>query len=338
MADVLGGAHASTIDNGLIGDLSEDFDVGQTRQWAKAKLPFIESCIARQQAIHVGLSSSEVARLEEQERGQKIDMYSNRLQQDVACYVAEKSGHHTSQNAYNEDCNSHQQKRDQNAQKAINKYLFSKIGQDEGRGRGGFVRLENIPLDKYSEQLLPRLGEYMREVLRSPAVARRNITEVDVGVWVVADFPAMGTLKDEVVRQVRTVVSNAFGGGIAGAEVVVFGFYIEAPKGCSNTKLAAKEKAVAGHEEDGDADMLVDDEAVEGLPPAATTVDRRKTSQQMRAAIARDKGNLDQSLLLATPNLYYAEWCSLHFPCCQADQRRLRAARHGYICGLGMEL
>ena len=90
--------------------------------------------------------------------------------------------------------------------------------------------------------------------------------------------------------------SNAFGGGISGAEVVVSGFYLEAPKGCSNTKLAAKEKAVAGHEEDGDADMLVDDEAVEGLPPAATTVDRRKTSQQMRAAIARDKGNLDQSL------------------------------------------
>ena len=69
------------------------------------------------------------------------------------------------------------------------------------------------------------------------------------------------------MRQVRTVVSNAFGGGIAGAKVVVSGFYLEAPKGCSNTKLAAKEKAVAGHEEDGDADMLVDDEAVEGVPP-----------------------------------------------------------------------
>ena len=85
LADVLGGAHANTVDNVLTGDLSEDFDVGQTRQWAKAKLPFIESCVARQQAIHVGLSSSEVARLEEQERGQKIAMYSNRLQQDVAC-------------------------------------------------------------------------------------------------------------------------------------------------------------------------------------------------------------------------------------------------------------
>ena len=327
LSDVLGGAHASTIDGALTGELSEDFDVSQSREWAKTKLPFIESCIARQQAIHVGLSGSELARLEEQERSQKIDMYSNRLQQDVACYVAEKGSHQSSQNAYNEDCNSHQQKRDQNAQKAIDKFLFNKTGQDEGRGRGGYVRLENIPLDKYSEQLLPRLGEYMREVLRSAVVARKNVSEADVGVWVVADFPAMGTLKDEVVRQVRTVVSNAFGGGVGGAEVVVSGFYPEAPKGCSNTKLSAKEKAVAGHEEDGDADMLVDDDAVEGLPAAATAQERRKTSQQMRAAIARDKGTLDQSLLLASPNLWYPEWFSLHYE----DSHAAKQNRDGFV-------
>ena len=96
--------------------------------------------------------------------------------------------------------------------------------------------------------------------------------------------------------------------------------------------MAAKEKAVAGHEEDGDADMLVDDEAVEGLPPAATTVDRRKTSQQMRAAIARDNGNLDQSLLLATPNLYYAECFSLHYE----DSHAVKQTKDGFVL-LGMD-
>ena len=101
----------------------------------------------------------------------------------------------------------------------------------------------------------------------------------------------------------------------------------EAPKGCSKSQLSAKEKAAAGNEADGDADMLKDEGAVEGLPAASTAQDQRKTSQQMRAAIAVDKGMLDQNLLLANPKLYYPEWFSLHYD----DSQAAKQNRDGFM-------
>ena len=86
LSDILGGAHASTIDTVLNGELPENFDSSKAREWAKTRLPFIESCTARSQAIHIGLTGSELARLEEQEKSTKIDMYCNHLAKDIKTF------------------------------------------------------------------------------------------------------------------------------------------------------------------------------------------------------------------------------------------------------------
>ena len=177
----------------------------------------------------MGLSSEQVSRLEEQAESQNRALYISRLQQDVHMAISERDAYMACVNSYNEDCSCHDAKRTENARRAMEKFLFNKAPQDEGSGKGGFVKIEHLPLDKFGELLVHKVKDHLRDVLRSPAALRKHVTEKDVGVWLILDFPAMGTLKEELMRQCRTAVTNLFG---AGLDAFASGFYPEVPKGC----------------------------------------------------------------------------------------------------------
>ncbi len=185
---------------------------------------------------------------------------------------------------------------------------------------GGMILLENMLIEKYGHALVASITSYLRTCVRSAVAQRRGIKDGDVGIVLMMDFAAMGTLKEMYLKQCILCHSGLLSTGF---DSVTVGFYPEKSRGHSQFVLSPREKKHAAVEgeiaDDSDADMLVDEGAT--LPVVEASVAERKTYQQLRANLARDRADIDSAFCRCDLTRWYPEPFSLVFEECGERSR-----------------
>ena len=323
--DVKGGMHHAALDEVLNGPLQDDFRMANARSWAKQTLPIIETIINQQVAQQLGLDAKSVKEMEKVEARQKQDSWKNKCMLDVDRYVKTWNAFQAVKTSFADAEKNHKQKVNDYALKAVEAYVFGK--GKESDGQGGIMDLEHMKTQEFVARYIPHLTDFIRSCMSSHGAQQNAIMDADVCIIFLPDFGQLGSLKTEHLRNVVQVQSNLFG---LQFDVVTLCFYPEKARGFSQFQLSLSEKkelAEAGEVEgDSDADMLTDDAAV--LPLVSVDAQVKKTKRELRAALSKDKADIDTALARGNLGVWYPEGFSIAMDSTAAS---LRAAREGFL-------